>query len=98
LDHDGIIPEQASALGHREEFMECILLPVLGEVVEMEFGHEGSERQGNDTITIGDDPIVNTGVHYSTNYERYLIVGNDLLVNEEVHATMFELVHHLRIT
>ena len=93
---NSVIPEQASALGHVEESTESVLLPGFGKIVEAEFGHERGERQGNKAVTIRDNPIVNTGVHYTANYERYLIIGNDLLMDEEVHTTMFELAHHLR--
>lgn len=37
--------------------MQHVFFPILCKIVGSEFDHEGDKQQGNDTITVGTDPI-----------------------------------------
>ena len=44
-------------------------------------------------IMVRHEPSVNAIIQNSTDDKGYLIIGNDLLVDEVITATMFELTH-----
>ena len=94
LDHNGVVPEAARALGHREQFTEGIFFPVLGEVIGTKFYHKSGERQGDDMLMIRTNPISNVVIHEPADDQRYLVIWDNLLMNEKVHTGMLELTHH----
>ena len=74
---------------HREEFVEGIFLPILRQVIGMEFDHECIEGEGDQVIAVCADTVTNATVQYAANDEGYLIIRDDLLVHEVVSAPMF---------
>jgi hypothetical protein len=96
LYSDGKVPEGAIALSHGEEVTECVLFPILSEVINTKLNHKCIERVIDQAITCGADPVAHTTVENTSYDERDLIIGDDLLVNEEVFTAVFELVHDCR--
>jgi hypothetical protein len=60
----------------------------------MKFFHKSGEGQGDDTLVIGTDPISNAVIHEPADDQGYLVVQDNLLMNEVIHTGVLELAHH----
>jgi len=82
LNRNSVIPKVTGALGHREEFVKCVFFPVLHEVIGTKLYHKGGEGKGNNAFTVRSNAICHTIIQESADNQGYLIVRDDLLVNE----------------
>jgi hypothetical protein len=93
LYSDGKVPEGAIALRHGKEVTESVLFPILSKVISAKLDHKCVKGESDQAITFGADPVTHMTVKDASYDEGDLVIGDDLLVNEEVFAAVFELAH-----
>jgi len=75
----GLIPKQFARRGECgcENLVVNLILPVVLEVIFMEFLYESIKGEGGDVCMIGSDPVTDTYVFNSRKDERNLFFGRD---------------------